>query len=652
MKEFVSRVRTAAAASSVKQRIIAIAAFILAAGGITAGVFALRHRAKPEQLENTDGFSMNAAAMENTETISANGTISSAQLYESVGMESTAIQLEVAEVLTESGATVTAGTALYSLTEDSVASAQATLEKELRSAEDALLKENLSYAQTKSETDALYQSERLQRESAESTYQSSMTQLDSQLQSAWDSYQEAVSTINNAPSEISAKETELATLESEMAAFSSQLTELQTAADTAKNAYTTTNTAYNEATASYNAIAGTVQYIGQYLGLDVSDVQLAGTSEILLPEESETPSEGGTPPADGNFPSDMPDFDGDFSMQPLSYTSSSEPITEGIPQDTTDPPTENAMMTLYENARAEYEAAKALLAEKEAAKSTAQEAYQSAQAAVTQCNSEISSRKSSVSTLSSEISTLESNLSSAKSQRSSLEAEYNSLKLSYETEKLTLQNTYDTAMAAYENAKYHYDLTMSTAESALAEAQEAAAIAESNLTVFEECYADGVIEAKQDGMVYSLSYEAGDRISVSSPFVYYVDDTSYGTTVELDQYDVTEIAIGDEVIIYSSETGMTTGKITAISEGEAETLASVYFQVSVVAEGEDIPLYVGQSVNVYFNAMSMDSSMFSDAPQKADGESQNGDGTGGGRPDFGDFDFENMPDMGNFTPPQ
>ena len=121
-------------------------------------------------------------------------------------------------------------------------------------------------------------------------------------------------------------------------------------------------------------------------------------------------------------------------------------------------------------------------------------------------------------------------------------------------------------------------------------------------------------------------------------------------TVELDQYDVTEIAIGDSVIIYSSETGMTNGKITAIAAGESTSLADVRFNVTVTADANS-GLYYGQSVNVYFNAGDLNSGDFKDfSGGDTDGEAPE---RGSGRPDFNGempegFDPNNIPDFGNF----
>ena len=128
-----------------------------------------------------------------------------------------------------------------------------------------------------------------------------------------------------------------------------------------------------------------------------------------------------------------------------------------------------------------------------------------------------------------------------------------------------------------------------------------------------------------------------------------MDESSYYTTVELDQNDVTQVNIGDSVLIYSSETGTSNGTITAIAAGESTSLADVRFNVTVTAD-ENAELYSGESVNVYFNAGDMKLTEFKDYDGGGNSERQK-PSSDGERPDFGGgmpegFDLSNMPDFG------
>jgi multidrug resistance efflux pump len=231
-------------------------------------------------------------------------------------------------------------------------------------------------------------------------------------------------------------------------------------------------------------------------------------------------------------------------------------------------------------------------------------------------------------------------LSNAKSERSKLLSEYNKLSASYSTDQLELKNKLDTDNASCANAEYHYQITLATIEDDLAEAQAAYDTAEENLRIFNEELAGGYICAKQNGIVYSANCQEGRNVNVGMPVVYYVDESSYAATVELGQNDVTQVSIGDTVLIYSSETGIASGKITAISPGTSTSLADVRFNVTVEAD-VGAALYSGESVNVYFNYSDMRSSDFSDFKGSSGGE----------RPDFSGgmpegFDPSSMPDFG------
>jgi len=114
---------------------------------------------------------------------------------------------------------------------------------------------------------------------------------------------------------------------------------------------------------------------------------------------------------------------------------------------------------------------------------------------------------------------------------------------------------------------------------------------------------------------------------------------------------VTEISIGDTVVIYSSETGVSNGKITAIAAGESTSLVDVKFNVTVTAD-KNANVYSGQSVNVYFNytAMSGMTDFKSDSGSSSEGSEKQRSAPSGERLDFSGqmpegFDPSNMPDF-------
>lgn len=616
--------------------IAAVCAMVLIAGG-SAGALALRSKTHAQTAQSDDAEVKTAKAADDG-IISAGGTITSSQLSDSLGLENTAVKLTVGEVLVASGDTVTAGTKLYQITADSLTKAEKTLNNELQSAKSALLEQKMSYQTDKNKAYLLYASEQLLGSTAQKEYESGMDSLDSELKKAYDSYQEAVDTINNTPSKISSKQAELSEKQSRADSFQEKKDSIQSEVNEAKDRYTSAADRYNELVSEYNAAAGTVRYLGNALGRDTSDIVLVSSISAKI-EEQAAPTEERQPSGQDMMMNEGQSFDMTEMKMPSYRAGFNEESTE------TDP-----LASLYESALEEYDSQREQLRQAESDYRAAESEYKTLSQSLSECSSELKEAQNSVTSLNKEISSLNTTLSKAKSNVSKLLSEYNSLKASYSKDQLELKNTLDTNNASYENAEYHYQITLSTIEDELEEAQAAYDTAEENLRIFREELAEGYICAKQEGIVYSLNCQEGRNVNVSMPFVYYVDETSYSTVVELDQNDVTQVSIGDKVIIYSSETGMTNGKITAIAEGTSTSLADVRFNVTVEAD-ENADLYSGQSVNVYFNYSSMKTADFTDF--KGNSEAEGGKtGSGSGRPDFGGgmpegFDPSNMPAFGS-----
>ncbi|MBR6044484.1 MAG: HlyD family efflux transporter periplasmic adaptor subunit [Ruminococcus sp.] len=627
-------------------KIIAAVCAVTVLAGSTAGIYAFSSNSKPGT-EEAEEVKKETSSEKDSGIISGGGTVTSSQLSDQLGLKNTSARLTVGEVLAESGNSVTAGTELYKLTDDSLEKAKKTLDSELKSATNALTEKKTSAQADKIKAKTLYESQLLLGDTAEAEYEADLSALDTKLQNAYDDYQEAQNTVNNTPSEISRKQSEMKSKQSEADSLQAKIETAEKQLDEAEKTYTSAASDHNALLTEYNSAASVVRYLGAALGNDTSNISLAEEASTDIRQSGGTPGGGEMPSGDfGDF--DASQFDMS-SMPSGSGTPAGKQSSKAAVNPTPAPQADAATGTanksaqqtessgsseikaLYDKACKEYTAQKEKLDKAEKALTSAEKEYKSVSEQLSELNSQLKDAQNSVSELSKEISSLESTLSKAKSNLTKLRSEYNSLKSSYETDKLELKNKLDTDLASYENAEFHYNLTCSTIDSELAEKQEAYDTAVENLNIYEEQLSDGYVRAMQDGTVYSLSGTAGRSLDVSSPFVYYVDRSDLTVTVELDQYDVTEIAIGDTVIIYSSETGMTNGKITAIAAGEATSLADVRFNVTVTAE-EDSKLYSGQSVNVYFNyTASLSGSLKDFAGKSGDGE----EGSGSGFPGFG-----------------
>ncbi len=630
--------------------IAAVCAVLLIAGG-SAGIYASRTTADAQAAltaQSAEQPKNNASAAKTDQSVSAGGTVTCAQRTDTLGLVNTNVRLTVESVLAESGDTVTAGTALYQITEDSLAKAEKTLRSELQSAESTLKKQKAQAQLDESKAGILYESELLLGDTAQQDYSSGLSELDSALQDAYDSYMEALDTVGNSPAEIKQKQNALAEKQSDAEGLQAKQKSAQETADRAASAYRSAADSYNQTAEEYNSAAAVVRYLGKALGTDVSGITNAQTVSAEVSKQSAASSEPANPDKKADFSGGFGGGERPDGM--MQSTRSFYAQAADTPETLSEQAEESgggALKTLYESACKEYETAKKQLADAEKALKNAENEYRTLTDTLTEYSSTLNGKQSDISALEQEISALESTLSKAQSNLSRLRSEYNSLKASYETDRLNLEKERDTELASYENAQYHYELTCSTIAEELAKAQESYDTAAENLRIFEEELADGCIRAKQDGTVYSLNGQAGRSVSAGTAYVSYVDETSFAVTVELDQSDVTEVSIGDSVLIYSSETGIANGRITAIAAGTSTSLADVRFNVTVTADDSE-QLYSGESVNVYFNAGNMKQSDFSDFSGSKSGarSKSESDGSRSERPDFGG----EMPSFGGGMP--
>ncbi len=659
-----------------RRRFIAAVCAVTVLIGGSAGIYAFSANAYAKNDSSDSSSESRAEVKQNKKSddgiISAGGTVEASQLTDELGLKDTSARLTVEKVLVSAGDAVKSGTQLYQLTADSVAKAKSTLQTELSTAKNALIKQQTSCQADKIKAYSLYQSQLLQGKTAQQEYDSGISSLDSKLKSAYQDYQEANSTVSSTPSEITKKKSELSTKQKAADSLSQKKDEAQKKLDDAQNKYESAASSYNSTVTAYNSAASVVRYLGAALGKDVSGIELAQTVSGASQQEQKgsesdrknmkpsfDPTEQKQQSVNESVSAPPSNTDGQQSQNDSQQTQKDSQQTQKDSRQSGDGKKENAVPTgetkssdlsaLYDTAFKEYTAQKQKLDNMKTTLDSAQKDYKTLNEQLSSVSSELSEAQSGISSLEREISELETSLSKAKSSLTKLRSEYESLKASYDTDKLTLKNKLDTDTADSANAKYNYDLTCKTLDSELEKAQSAYDTAAENVSIFDKSLADGYIRAKRDATVDTLNCQAGRNVNISSSVVTYVDTSCLKTTVELDQYDVTQINIGDSAVIYSSETGVTSGRITAIAAGEAKSLADVKFNVSVTAD-EGSSLYSGQSVNVYFNYSGTDTSVLSDnaSEKKSEKDSTSPDKA---RPDFGGnmpegFDTSNMPDFG------
>ena len=95
----------------------------------------------------------------------------------------------------------------------------------------------MSYQTYKNKAYLLYESELLLGDTAQKEYETDMSSLDSELKKDYDSYQEALNTVNNTPSEISSKQYELDSQQSYADELQDEKNSIQDEVTNAKSAY-------------------------------------------------------------------------------------------------------------------------------------------------------------------------------------------------------------------------------------------------------------------------------------------------------------------------------------------------------------------------------------------------------------------------------
>ena len=182
---------------------------------------------------------------------------------------------------------------------------------------------------------------------------------------------------------------------------------------------------------------------------------------------------------------------------------------------------------------------------------------------------------------------------------------YNKLKAAksaYTTKSVEAEKKYKEAMLSYENADSQYsadvtgvDVSVNTAQDTLTDAKEA-------LSEFEIFVGDGTIYSDYDGTIMSVGYEAGDDLSTSTSIVTFADTDAVTMTVSVSEEDISEIAIGDEVMIeLNAYEGQTfSGEVESIDTSVSSGSSTVSYNVTVKINGDVDGIYTDMTGNVTF----------------------------------------------------
>lgn len=207
-------------------------------------------------------------------------------------------------------------------------------------------------------------------------------------------------------------------------------------------------------------------------------------------------------------------------------------------------------------------------------------------------------------TIQGQIDELNKTIEDGKKKIAEKQADIEAAKSGLEVQGLKNKSTYDNAVLGGALAEDIYNYTVNSLEEAVASAQADVEEMKQNLENFQEFVGDdGVIYADGNGVVTSVSYEAGDDLIAAGAILSYVKEDAYAVTIDVSEEDVSAIAVGDKVDIvmtaYPEE--IYEGTVESITTTATSDYAStISYPVTIRIEGNISLLYGGMTANVTF----------------------------------------------------
>lgn len=172
----------------------------------------------------------------------------------------------------------------------------------------------------------------------------------------------------------------------------------------------------------------------------------------------------------------------------------------------------------------------------------------------------------------------------------------------YTTKALQAKKEYEETMLNYNSASTQYTIDVNGIGNDVDSASETLADVKEALQEFEDFIGDGIVYAEYSGKLMTVGYSAGDALSSDTAIADFSDATAVTMTVAVSQEDISQIAIGDVVMIeltaYEGEefSGMVSGMDTSTSSGSS----TVSYNVTVTFNGDISKVYADMTGNVTF----------------------------------------------------
>ena len=184
-------------------------------------------------------------------------------------------------------------------------------------------------------------------------------------------------------------------------------------------------------------------------------------------------------------------------------------------------------------------------------------------------------------------------------------AQYRELLRNRPANELKIQYYYDSLILQGKLAEITYEQEMQEWADTLREAEQK----KEDLTEKRDDLVkmtDGIICAPSYGVIASVSYEAEDVLSSSSPVMYYYDTAKLTITIEVMQDQISGIRVGDAADVTIGgifpAVGIITEKASEPQEGNSRT--TVIYEVKVSVDNEDGLFSSGMAATVDLDAVS------------------------------------------------
>ncbi len=117
------------------------------------------------------------------------------------------------------------------------------------------------------------------------------------------------------------------------------------------------------------------------------------------------------------------------------------------------------------------------------------------------------------------------------------------------TNKVGSQNDLDQRELAYKNSKSAYESALLRYNSLQKQLQFEALKSKMNLQISNTIEEDYLIKSETDGKIYSIFKEPGEMVTVQSPVALIGDANEFLLELQVDEYDITKIKIGQKILV-------------------------------------------------------------------------------------------------------